>query len=279
MRVGLYGRSTHDAMAAFAQGASAAGHQVTFRRVGVFTPDQVEDFDVVVITGVWSHLTTAPRVCQQVYQERGTPTLVFDAGHVRRKDYVRFGVNTLYAIPPAPLPRDRFDRLAFDPIRPLGDQVLICQDLPLGLPKGQPASIHAKWAWEVCDKLKDLTDRVVRYRPHPWTVVSGPLPGDEVSDSRQESMDDAMGKAAVVIVRWGGCGTEAILRGVPVICDPGAFYEEYAEVDLSRVDDPALLPEAKRVEFGSRLAYTQWTLPELTERQNAETILQQALAA
>jgi len=279
VHVGLYGRSTDDAMAALAQGVSAAGHQVTFRRVEVFKPDQVEDFDLVVVTGIGTSLTEAPRLCQRTYHDRGTPTLVYDLGHVRRKEYHRLGVNRLYAIPLAPLPRDRFDLLGFDSIRPLGDQVLICQDLPLGLPQNQSASLHAQWGWEVYGKLKNVTDRTIRYRPHPFTVSRGSLPGDEVSNARDEPMQEALRQAAVVITRWGGSGTDAILHGVPVVCDPEAFYAEYAETDLSMVDDPMLLPEAKRVEFGSRLAYTQWTLTELSERQNAEIILQQALVA
>ncbi|MCK5746427.1 MAG: hypothetical protein KAH44_09430, partial [Oricola sp.] len=56
-------------------------------------------------------------------------------------------------------------------------------------------------------------------------------------------------------------GHEALINGVPVICDPGAPYAELANDCFS---EGLFMPDAKlRKKYFSRLAYGQWTLEEI----------------
>src|SRR5690606_18984038 len=106
----------------------------------------------------------------------------------------------------------------------------------------------------------------ITYRPHP-SAPSVPLGVrhrriDPANTTVTQDITDP--SVAVVVAYNSTAGLEALMAGVPVDCAPCAHYAHVA--DLS--DRDALLRHLRR------LAYAQWTCPELRSGEPLRYVLQ-----
>lgn len=140
---------------------------------------------------------------------------------------------------------ERWNALGVDlePWRATGEHILVCPNRPFGAPG---RAMPPDWPGTVCRKLRALTKREVRLRPHPGNnAPAKPL------------AEDLAGAWAVVI--WSSsAGVHALVAGVPVICE--APYWICRDATGGTVDNPAM-PD--RLSALRRLAWGQWSLAEI----------------
>ncbi len=65
------------------------------------------------------------------------------------------------------------------------------------------------------------------------------------------------------------------MQGVPVFCSRHACYAALANIDLSSIEAPVTPSLADLSAFLYRLAYAQWTLPELREGKAISFMMRQ----
>ncbi|AEP08895.1 hypothetical protein MICA_558 [Micavibrio aeruginosavorus ARL-13] len=248
-------------VAAFAQGLRAATLPFKYRNHNPFTPDQVEDFDVVVVSGLRDKGT----VIRDAYAKKGKPVIVIDYGYMSRVSGIKtwatghwqVGLNRLGWVPPFQCLSDRLDRLGifFKPQHD-GEYVLVCGQHVGDPSHGLDADGISAWATREIAKAKGA--RPVLWRPHPDSPDVNATGHDGISSG---PIDWASVHAVHCINS--NVGHEAIINGVRVICEPSA---PYAELPMAPSE------EQKRVYF-SRLAYSQWTLDEMRSGEAIEFII------
>ena len=151
------------------------------------------------------------------------------------------------------------------PWRTAGEHVLVCENRPFGAPgRAMPAG----WAQDVAGRLRKLTKREVRIRPHPGN-----------NPPAKPLADDLAGAWACVI--WSSsAGVHALVAGVPVICEAPFwicketaftfFHEDYlGRVNLSQMD-------VNRTIALQRLAWAQWSVEEIASGEPFRHLLRPA---
>jgi len=113
--------------------------------------------------------------------------------------------------------------------------------------------------------LREYTSRKIIYRPRKEV---GPFIGvcdwvDEVSANL--AVNDDLARAWCVITGWSNMGCEALMRGVPVICNPCAAYAYLGHDDPSLIDSLPTPRQGDVEEFLVRYSYTIWGNEELAE--------------
>lgn len=262
MRLGVCGSSTNPALASFAIGATARGHEVTWRGGVPFAPTDRDQFDAVMVYG-WRG---ASRRMGEQHQRRGVPVLVVDAGYLQRdRGYYQIGVNRLAWLPPIPCPSDRYAALEMPkPLTERGDAILLCGQKPRDAQHGMDAFQVTAWANDTIQKLRRVTDRPLLWRPHPRARASDPALYEfveGVSDPHAVPLREVLPMVHALVTYNSTSGTEAIVAGIPVFCDPCAMYADWADTDLAQIDRPRTLTPEARADYLSRVAYGQW-LPE-----------------
>jgi hypothetical protein len=145
---------------------------------------------------------------------------------------------------------ERFAALGIElqPWREDGGHILVCPNRSFGMPGN---IMPCDWSRDVRKRLGPLTRREIRVRPHPGNVPpTRPL------------ADDLAGAWAVVI--WGSsAGVQALVAGIPVICESPYWICKEAASTLERIE--ALGTEPDRLSALQRLAWAQWTLAEIED--------------
>jgi hypothetical protein len=145
---------------------------------------------------------------------------------------------------------ERWAALGVDlaPWRASGGHILVCPNRSFGMPDRM---MPPNWANEVCARLRKLTRREVRLRPHPGN-----------SPPKKPLAEDLAGAWACVI--WSSsAGVHALVSGIPVICcAPYWIAKGAAGADLAAVDSP---PTPNRLPTLRRLAWGQWGLAEISD--------------
>ena len=134
--------------------------------------------------------------------------------------------------------------------------ILVCPQRGIG-PNRQAQ--HPAWPQDVTARLKALTQRPVRVRPHPG-LGPGTVP----------IAQDLEGCWAVVT--WAsGAGIHALVAGVPVFFEAKHWIlADAAERDIKTIESPAL-PE--RLPAFERLACAQWTVAEIASGEAFRRLL------
>jgi hypothetical protein len=104
---------------------------------------------------------------------------------------------------------------------------------------------HRQW---LTDQLKRYDDIV--YRPHPRGGID--LHGVRMHTG---ALSDALRGARLVVTYNSNTGHEALLGGIPVVCDPCAAYAPLSGETLPSKED--------REAYFHRVAYGQWTADEV----------------
>lgn len=126
---------------------------------------------------------------------------------------------------------------------------------------------YLEWLKDTIDEL----DRIgvdARFRPHPEAVRRGqvfPVPAYMVSTGTLES---DLSEAACVIAYNSNATVDAVLAGIPAITvDEGAMAWD---VTSHHVSQALVTPD--RSEWFRRMAWTQWTLPEIQSGEAWEVV-------
>jgi len=258
MKIGLYGKSSNTALRAIHDGAMQLGFDAAFCKREGFS---VEGFGLVVLIGMHEK----SRTVRDAYQAIGTPVLILDSGYILRDHgYFQAGWNGLNALPPT-APHDRaaeMGLIAQTKRKPVPDgHILICGQKP---GDAQHDIDVDAWKDATIDMLQEYTDRPHCYRPHPR--VKKP----------DFSLSEILQGCHCMVTYNSTAAYEAIMAGVPVICDPCAAYADVCEVDLSRVETPRFGTKAARQRLLDRVAYGQWTMDEMRSGAALQFLLEHA---
>lgn len=260
--IGLYALSDCLEMAAFADGLRAASLPFKWRNHNVFTADQVEDFSMVVVSG----LREKGMLIKDCYEAKGVPVVVIDYGYINRvhgvadfeTGYWQVGLNRLNWIPPFECPPDRFDVLGVEIVdrKKRGNTVLICGQYSGDPSHGLNDEQMTVWANDSIKIAKGgFPDSLVCWRPHPKMDRDFDVCGYDAKSTGAVNWDDV----ALLICINSNVGHEALLNGVPVAPRHDAAYNEIIDCAY---ECPSV---EKRKTYFDRLAYAQWTLAEIRQ--------------
>lgn len=149
---------------------------------------------------------------------------------------------------------ERFDGYWLIAGQVLGDQSLLGVD-------------YLEWLKDTIDDL-DRSGVDVRFRPHPEAVKRGqqfPVPAYMVSTG---TLEQDLSEAACVIAYNSNATVDAVLAGIPAVtCDESAMAWSVSSHNLV---EPLLSPD--RSEWFRRMAWTQYTLPEIQSGEAWEVV-------
>lgn len=201
-------------------------------------------------------------------KEAGKKTIIIDSGYIHRGDErdsyyaVGFdGLNGRADFRNVGMPSDRLDQLGIciRPWREGGEHILLCGQVPWD------ASVEnidvLRWLRDAVDEIRRITDRPIRYRPHPKARnASPPIDGTDYS---LRPLEEDLADCWAAITYNSNTGVDAALMGRPVFAfDKGSMVWDIANHEWSDLVSPA---RPCRVKWTQDLAYSQWTPREMRE--------------
>lgn len=278
MRVGVYGYTgdPHTPVVPVLAGIGEMGDDATLIAPEEFKADAGHSFDAVVVFSlgifggaIWSY-----------YRKRGVPVFVVEQGHTDRatqhvpgaqweRKYHQFGIDGLNWLP-AHAPDDRREALGIDYKKASWGKrdgyILFLAQKP---GDAQHGGVNVRqFLQDAMTEARQHTQRAFVYRIHPKDAT-GALPEGDYFTHRpsdmtlQESFD---GAHSVVTFNSNG-GLHAVLRGIPTFCTRSAIYADMACSDLSKIDTGYTPDRDVWINTMNRIAYAQWTEPELATGQ------------
>jgi hypothetical protein len=133
-----------------------------------------------------------------------------------------------------------------------------------------------RWVEETITKLRRYTDRKIIIRSHPrWTYqskqsfnnveIEHPRPNNE-SINFKNSLNSAW-----AVISWNSNpGTVAALEGVPVFVGWDSLAKPVGNLNFENIESP-LMPD--RDQWANDLAYTEWTVDEISSGKPLERLL------
>lgn len=164
----------------------------------------------------------------------------------------------------------RWDALGVDlkPWRTDGEHILVCPNRSFGRPD---LIIPLRWADDVKARLERVTKRPVRIRPHPG------------NGKQQRPLADDLAGAWACMIWSSSAGVQALIRGVPVVCEAPAWICRQAAILTKAPDDESMLESFPR--FGDNvarraalraLAWAQWHVGELATGEPFARLIEHA---
>lgn len=238
--------------------------------------------DVAVVFGVYKRAVPYSAFRGRVLEVQkylGKQTLVVEKGFVDRDAYFSVGwggLNGRADFRNEGSPDYRRTELAVD-LKPWdlsGENFLIIGQVPWD------ASVEHtnffKWLAECLIHMKRLSDTPIVFRPHPKAV--GDFSelykeiasyGVAIAGEESQSLSEALNAAKAVITFNSNTGVDAVIAGKPVITfDAGSMVWNITKHHLEYLLDPGLLiAGVDRTQWLNDLAYSQWTLGEMSDGQ------------
>ena len=151
---------------------------------------------------------------------------------------------------------DRWSRLNVEvkPWQTGGKEIVVLPQRGMGR---QGVAMPRSWPQDVVYRLRQVTDRPVRIRPHPGANRECPL--YDLTDTW-------------AAVTWAsGAGIKAIVGGVPVFCERSNWIgAPAAGKGIDNIEDRFL---GDRMPMLRRLSYAQWTIDEIKRGEPFEWLL------
>jgi hypothetical protein len=265
MRIALFGYEGNPLAIAAEGGLRRLGHDIVKQAPNCFSSAQaLRNIDGVVVCEMRGGSGEAARF----YASRGLPVVAIDQPHLRRDQGRWFRVT-----PPefdwlpefeGKVPTDRLDALGIE----LGSRKRVKAQVVLvvGQRSGDPThglgrSEFERWALAVLDVLRRVYDGKVVWRPHPRDVYQIPA-FDGWSDPREETLDQALEDAWLVVTLSSTSGLDALIAGLPVVAEGAAVYKAVTG-SLDRWKDIQAPSEAELRDVLARIAYTQFSVEEM----------------
>lgn len=143
---------------------------------------------------------------------------------------------------------DRWDHLGIEPRawRATGSEIVIMPQRGIGEPG---IAMPSNWTADIVNRLRQVTGRPIRVRPHPGKDKTDPAP-------------DLLNAWAAVT--WAsGAGIKSIVSGVPVFHDmPTWIGGPAAKFGIADIEAPFT---GDRLPMLRRLAWAQWSVEEVQE--------------
>lgn len=195
--------------------------------------------------------------------DKGVKSIVIDLGYIKRamksneySGYWQVGLNGLNWTPKS-APDDRFKELGIDYPKhnKRSGYVLLAEQTPFDASHGMDQLGLKDWMDKAVERCEEL-GLEYKKRRHPMNSFI-----DE-AEKPKTSIEEDLAGASCVYVHNSNVGNDALLAGVPVVCDKGAAYAPtyFDEVsnDLAQRDYPKKIKP-----YLDRLAYAQWTRDEI----------------
>lgn len=241
---------------AFTGGLQAAGYTLKLGDPG----PGVEPGDALVIWNRYAHYEQMA----DAFEKRGGRVVVAENGYLG-KDYggcQHYALAVRHHNGGGTWPSDGGERwramnIELQPWRERGHHVLVCASRGIG-PKHYAQ--HPDWPKDVAKRLKAVTERTVRIRPHPG--------GQPPLVPLEKDLEGCW-----AMVTWASnAGTHALIAGIPVIYEgPHWILSGAGGRDITRIEDPEL-PD--RVPAFQRLACAQWKVEEIASGEPFKRLLQ-----
>jgi hypothetical protein len=213
-----------------------------------------------------------------VLKAAGIPLVIADLGYIQRAShaqdatgYNQIGIGRVGAIPSMPCPGDRLSALGVTlapPAAPAREKVaLILGQLPGDSQHGLNSAALSAYLSERAGYWQ-AQGYEVHYRPHPMAMALGlqPIPYVRTRLSNVETLATALADARVAVTYNSTSAVEAILAGVAVDCHQDAHYALVADYGWgaeAEAGGHAYVSIQDVHEYLCRLAYGQWTIPEI----------------
>lgn len=276
MRIVAYGPASLGGLGFLAEGLECLGHSIEWRTDrGAYRRgcEDVHDFDLALTDGVRGSMR---EMCEDAAQA-GVPVFVTDLGYIRRDlGYFQVGIGRLNWLPAVNCPPDRWKALDVSlSKRAPGEYVLITGQKPGDgshhMDANQLTALYQGWV----EEISKYTDRPIWFRPHPSgrdIRLSG-VEHDIPAIGPSNGLKQAIAGAHAVVTYTSTSGTDALLAGKPVFCDPGAQCAPIANTDFSQIENPFMPTIPQRRKHFSKVAYAQWTHGELQDGTAARFLL------
>lgn len=258
MQVGLYSKVSNVVMQSVCKGMQSIGLHPYFRNPKGFKTQETEDFDIVVVLG----LAGKAEEVRNAYVEKGIPVLVVDSGYIlREQGYLQFGVCGLNWLPEE-ADHDRAKKIGLVAQNKIsnGNYILIASQKPNDKQHG--IDVEA-WEKETIKNIQNFTNRQIKIRKHP-----------DVQHSEITLSEDL--KDCFCLITYNSTSAyEALMSGIPVICDEKAVYSDCCETNLENIEKPFFANKQKRQKLLDRVAYAQWKLSEIETGEPVKFLLSQ----
>lgn len=229
---------------AFVEGLLSVDYEVV---CGV--PRGASEGDVLLI---WNRRGEQELIADR-FEKAGGTVLVAEEGYIRRdrfyalaRRYHNGGGQELVNDP------SRVSLLGVEPApwRSDGDHVLVCPNRFIG---PRAALMPFRWGVDTAARMKKMTGREVRLRPHPGRDKSALVNG--------RSLADDLAGAALCVVWWSSTGVAALLAGIPVMyCAPWWIASSAAAHGIGKE-----APRGDRRPALERIANSQFLPAEIAE--------------
>ena len=254
---------------AFIQHLQSRGEKISINRD--------EDCDVAVIWSVlWSGRMASNRKIWDSFRQRNRPVVVIEVGGLKRNSTWKIGINGINR--DADFANDNFDdqrwpkfNIQFKPWRKSGDHIIIL---------GQHDASHqwinkpdmAEWIGQQITEIRRYTDRAILVRPHPrstfqinekkFTNVTVGHPQRDRDTYDDTDFKKILASAWAVVNYSSNPAIESVINGVPVFVSESSLCYDVGNHSLKDMEQP-LMPQ--REQWANKLAYTEWTVPEIRE--------------
>jgi len=143
---------------------------------------------------------------------------------------------------------ERFAALNIElkPWRAEGGHILVCPNRSFGRPD---MIMPATWAADVRKRLAKFTHREIRVRPHPG------------NEKPKKPLADDLANAWAVVVWASSAGVQALVAGIPVVCESPYWICKHAAIPMDEIEAPGAKPD--RMSALNRLAWAQFSLAEI----------------
>jgi hypothetical protein len=260
---------------AAADGLATIGCPIYWRRGDLYAGEVESGYDLVVVSGM-------RRYCREVmakYNQHGIHGVTLDYGYLQRAftsqdvdRYWQVGIDGLNWLYPDIAKADRLAALDID-IKPAitakdeREVKLVCGQYPGDAAHDLDFAGMQKWAEDSVDALRDLTDMPIVWRPHPAQLaIEGKIvPCRNADETSLNSLETDLARTDFVVTYCSNVGHDALLAGIPVYADRKAMYAKLCQPDLQQAVLSRCPSVNLRKAYFQRVAYSQWTLPEVSE--------------
>lgn len=129
--------------------------------------------------------------------------------------------------------------------------------------KGALAEGYQPESWErdTLERIRDICERPVMYRPKPSWKTARPIPGTIHSP---RDRDIPWPQISAVVTHHSNVAVEALLEGIPTVCAGGVARQFSWSIEDLAGGNPAPLPSIEeRLAWCEDIAYTQWSVAEM----------------
>lgn len=247
------------------------GYEIQKSQPGNFKPG-----DVVLS---WNRYSSNRYICDACEQAGGTVVIAENGyigkggvspHHMRDRDpyALALGWHNDASVIPDHSP-ERWNALCIDlkPFRTTGKHILIAPNRSFGVPG---RIMPDNWVDDVTKRLRKLTDREIRVRPHPGNNAPAKPLAEDLKD------------ASEVVIWSSSAGVHALVAGIPVVCEAPYWICKDTDMDGFATNDffydDAELFNAMRKRVLNRLAWGQWSVEEIKSGQAFSHLLRKNCA-